>query len=248
MRPKNTSRSEARRRHREEQRDAEAAIEPNTLSDQVEAEAEQPPRRSLFAMPDIAGDIRALPQIFRKPLVWLPFGMLLLSAAIVLAWDAAAMPEGQVTDLGFLYVQLTLPPTSLFVFFIGGFVAPRGSYLVGAILGAFDALLITLLASAAPDALAEVLTGSAGVVEDGGTGLGDVASVWGIAIPVGILAAGFAAWYRRFLRSSQERAAANRAAREREQAQKAKEQAREDKARLRAQKQEDREARRKTSK
>jgi hypothetical protein len=46
---------------------------------------------------------------------------------------------------------------------------------------------------------------------------------------VGILAAGFAAWYKRFLRSSQERAKANRALREQEQARKAKEQARADK-------------------
>ena len=50
--------------------------------------------------------------------------------------------------------------------------------------------------------------------------------MWGIAILVGILAAGFAAWYRRFLRSSQERAKANRQSREQEQARKAKEQAR----------------------
>ena len=53
--------------------------------------------------------------------------------------------------------------------------------------------------------------------------------MWGIAIVVGILAAAFAAWYKRFLRSSQERAKANRAIREQEQARKAKEQAKADK-------------------
>ncbi len=76
--------------------------------------------------------------------------------------------------------------------------------------------------------------------------MGDLATVWVISIAVGTFAAGFAAWYRRFLRSSQERAAANRAAREREQAEQAKQQAREDKAALRAQKYADREARRKS--
>ncbi|CAN5497809.1 hypothetical protein BH24CHL9_BH24CHL9_10660 [soil metagenome] len=50
---------------------------------------------------------------------------------------------------------------------------------------------------------------------------------------MGIIAAGFASWYRTFLRSSQERARTNRAAREREQALKAKEQARADKAAVR---------------
>jgi uncharacterized membrane protein len=106
-----------------------------------------------------------------------------------------------------------LPPTSLFVFFIGGFLAPRASYLVGALLGVLDALLITIL----------VLLEMTDFEE---TGMTDVAQglvpLWGIAILVGIFAAGFAAWYRRFLRSSQERAKANRAIREQEQARKAK--------------------------
>ena len=47
-----------------------------------------------------------------------------------------------------------------------------------------------------------------------------------VAVVVGILAAGFASWYRNFLRSSQERARQNRAAREQQQRVKAKEDAR----------------------
>jgi hypothetical protein len=50
-----------------------------------------------------------------------------------------------------------------------------------------------------------------------------------MAILVGVFAGGFAAWYRRFLRSSQERAKANRTIKEQEQARQAKEQARADK-------------------
>ena len=220
IRAKNTSRSEARRRHRDDQREDE--IEPNTLSGQVEAiEMEAPPKRSMLAMPDIRSDLRALPRVFRKPLVWAPFGLLAIAFVLELARQGGALPEGDVSNIGTLYVQLTLPPTSLFIFFIGGFVAERSSYLVGAILGAFDAMLITILVLIAPEAALE------------GSGVTEVAEgllpLWGIAIFVGVFAAGFAAWYKRFLRSSQERARANRAIKEKDQAEKAKEQARADK-------------------
>jgi hypothetical protein len=182
----------------------------------------------MLAMPDIRSDIAALPQVFRKPLVWLPFGLLLLAFGLELARQGGALPEGQVGDIATLYIQLTLPPTSLFVFFIGGFVASRASYLVGGILGVFDALLITILVLMDQSSLE-----GSGITEVGASGgqvgITELGPLWGIAILVGVFAAGFAAWYRRFLRSSQERAAANRAAKERDQAAKAKEQARADK-------------------
>jgi hypothetical protein len=215
MRPKDTSRVEARRRHREEER--AAGIDPD--ADGALAPTTQEPARPAFGLPDIRSDLAALPSVLRKPVMWLPFGVLLAAFFIELARQNEMLPEGAVADLGILFVQLTLPPTSLFVFFIGGFLAPRASYLVGGILGVFDALLITIL----------VLFQLTDFEE---TGMGDVAQglvpLWGIAILVGIFAAGFAAWYRRFLRSSQERARANRAIREQEQARKAKEQARAD--------------------
>lgn len=218
IRPKDTSRIEARRRYREEHRAADP--EPNVLADQAVAPTTTTESRPAFGLPNVREDIAALPMVFRKPLVWAPFGILLLAFLLELARQSDALPEDQIGDFAVLFIQLTLPPTSLFVFFIGGFVAPRASYLVGAILGAFDALLITILV------LMEQTD-----FED--TGISEVAEglvpLWGIAIFVGIFAAGFASWYRRFLRSSQGRAKANRAIREREQAQKAKEQARADK-------------------
>lgn len=220
VRAKDTSRAEARRRHKDETRATEA--EPNTLTDQAEPNTAATSPRRRFAMPDVAADIRALPQVFRKPLVWLPFGLLIGAFVLELARQDGALPEGQVGDIATLYIQLTLPPTALFVFFIGGFVAPRASYLVGAMLGILDALLITILVSIAPAADLE----EAGITEVAS----DLLPLWGIAIAVGIFAAGFASWYRSFLRSSQERAKANRAAKEQEQAAKAKEQARADKA------------------
>lgn len=219
VRPKDTSRAEARRRHRDELRgDDSEELDVAAEADAAEATAARP----RFALPDVGADIRSLPEIFRKPLVWLPFGMLLVAFVLELLRQDGALPAGQVADIATLYIQLTLPPTALFVFFIGGFVAPKASWLVGALLGVFDALLISILVGIAP---AESLE-AAGVTEVAG----DLLPLWGIAIIVGIFAAAFAAWYRKFLRSSQERARLNRAAREREQAAKAKEQARKDRA------------------
>jgi hypothetical protein len=220
VRAKDTSRAEARRRHKDETRTTDA--EPNTLTDEVTPDAAPTSSRPRFRIPDIASDVRALPQVFRKPLVWLPFGLLIGAFALELARQEGLLPEGQIGDIATLYIQLTLPPTALFVFFIGGFVAPRASYLVGAMLGVLDALLITILVGITPAGDLE----EAGITEVAS----DLVPLWGIAIAVGIFAAGFAAWYRSFLRSSQVRAKANRAAKEQEQAARAKEQARQDKA------------------
>ena len=233
IRAKDTSRAEARRRYRDEQRAAGAASDEAAEAAAADATAAEPQTRSAFAIPDVMADIRALPQVFRKPLVWLPFGMLLLAFVLVLLIVEDALPAGAVSDIAGLYVSLTLPPTALFVFFIGGFVAIRASYLVGALLGAFDALLLTILYLMAPSLSSNTQLQNAGLTATQEQGaavtLESLLPMWGIAIGVGILAAAFAAWYKRFLRSSQERAKANRAIREQEQARKAKEQAKTDK-------------------
>jgi hypothetical protein len=233
IRAKDTSRAEARRRYREEHRAAGAEAEDAVVVAAAATTTAATGSRSSFAMPDVLADIKALPQVFRKPLVWVPFGMLVLAFVLVLLIVDEALPEGAVGDIAGLYVSLTLPPTSLFVFFIGGFVATRASYLVGAILGAFDALLLTVLYLMAPSLSSNTQlqnTGLTATQEQGAAiTLESLLPLWGIAILVGILAAAFAAWYKRFLRSSQERAKVNRALREQEQARKAKEQAKADK-------------------
>jgi hypothetical protein len=232
MRPKDTSRVEARRRHRDEHRvtDIDDASAEGVAAAAGVAAAET---RPAFALPDIRADLAALPQVLRGRWMWVPFAMLLAAFVLVLLLDGGALPAGTPQDLAGLYVSLTLPPTSLFVFFIGGFLASRASYLVGAALGVFDALLYTLLFIVVPDAFSDTQLQEAGLTAGQSTSdalsPANLAPLWGIAILVGILAAAFAAWYRRFLRSSQERARANRAMREQEQARKAKEQARADK-------------------
>jgi hypothetical protein len=238
IRAKDTSRAEARRRHKEQQRALVAESgEPALAGEAAAAAAANGESRSMFAMPDILSDLRALPRVLLGRWMWVPFVMLIAAFVLALLVLNEALPEGTPRDIATLYVSLTLPPTSLFVFFIGGFLASRASYLVGALLGIFDALLITILYVVAPSVSSNPELQQAGVTagQAEGAALADVlVPTWGIAILVGVLAAAFAAWYKRFLRSSQERAKANRALREQEQARKAKEQARADKQATRA--------------
>jgi hypothetical protein len=238
IRAKDTSRAEARRRYKDQHRAAapEDAAPDSQGAAVPEAAA---PSRSGFAMPDIRADLRALPSVLLSRWMWIPFLMLIVAFVVALLLLEEMLPEGAARDISTLYVSLTLPPTSLFVFFIGGFLASRASYLVGAILGLLDALLITILYIVAPSVSTNTQLQQAGVGAGQGTGA-SLAQVlvptWGIAVLVGILAAGFAAWYKRFLRSSQERAKVNRAMREQEQAKKAKDQARADRQSGRARK------------
>lgn len=248
LRPKNTSRAEARRRHRDEQRELDADdVEPIEI-----IEDEQPSKRSsMFQLPNVLDDIKALPQVFRKPLVWLPFGLLALTLGLSLALINGMfddLPE-MVTSGLTLYISLTLHPTSLFIFFIGGFLASRASYIVGGMLGVLSGIIYLVVVGIATDVARETNATTLGAAANGE--VPDISSdlilqTMGMGLLIGVFAGGFASWYRRFLRSSQERAAANRAAKERDQAEKAKEQARTDREELRQQKYADREARRKS--
>jgi hypothetical protein len=225
-RAKNTARAEARRRHRDQQR--VPAVEPNTLS--MDATAAAPAaapaqQRRGFAMPDVRADIAALPGMFRtRKLLWVPFGMLLAGFVIDLLLRSGSLTDEFVAGLAVTYWQLIMHPTGLFVFFIGGFLAPRASWLVGGILGVVDAALLTAAVFIA------VSAGWTSATMDAAVATEDAVALWVMAIVLGVLAAAFASWYRNFLRASQERARANRLARDRERAEKAKEQARQDKA------------------
>lgn len=239
-RAKNTDRAEARRRHREQTRtvDIEAAD-----ADIVEAAPQQTSggMRGMFRIPtraDIREDIRTFPQLLlhtRK--LWIPYVMLLVSFVLAVLLTQGTTVNGEVTGTVFpagisgivsMYVTLTLPPTALFVFFIGGFLAPRASYLVGATLGILDGILWSLLFLISPSGSQQVqngITGTQPTAEAHAPALADYALIMLFAIVVGVLAAGFASWYRSFLRQSQERARQNRIAREQQQRLKAKEDA-----------------------
>jgi len=220
-RAKNTSRAEARRKYREQVR----AAEDGTLVQTPPADEQPPaPRPSMFRMPNVREDLRILPGMLRtRRMLWIPFIMLFATFVVALLWIRGGLPA----DLGWLVslaVELLLRPTGLFVFFIGGFLAPRASYLVGAVLGIIDGILWALLGFLVPGS---TVTADGKLVTTGpALTLADAIVFILVATVVGILAASFAAWYRNFLRSSQERARQNRIAREQQQAAKAKADAR----------------------
>ena len=210
-RAKNTSRAEARRRSRDSMRtelvDAEIVDEPIDSSD---AESEPPARRSLFKMPDVRSDLRALPGIFRsRRLLWVPLLLLLLGAAAALA---APRLSAEAHGIAVMYMQFFFAPPALFTFFIAGFVAPRASYLVGLIYGLIAGVLWTVVAAGYNT---DLLTG--GVPTTPAQTMSPV-QVAAQLVPVGALygtlAAAFAAWYRDFLRQMQERGKVRRADRE----------------------------------
>lgn len=237
-RAKNTDRAQARRRTRDQQRAAD--IQPNVLTNDATAVTVDPSpsvgtaMRSSLRMPDVLGDLRQLPgMILHTRKLWIPFIALLVSFILAMLLPrsttifigpgqfgtvlGSSVLPADMERIAALFVQLTLPPTALFIFFIGGFLAPRASYLVGALLGLVDGIFWAIF---------QISAGSAASETSGGLGastISDVIAIVFFAMVIGVLAAGFAAWYRNFLRQSQERAKANRAAREAQMRAKAKE-------------------------
>jgi hypothetical protein len=218
-RAKNTARAEARRRSRAAMREEDEAF------DAQRATADEPvaePRPSLFRMPNVGADLRALPGMFRTSRrVWLPFAMLAAGFLLMLGVYFELVTEGTgvyLPLLGYLsfatlvglYVQFFFVPYGLFTFFIGGFVAPRASYLVGLLLGLFNGVLwsiLIFLGTSVPSAVPDETPATTDA-------LGNALYVIAIAVVYGTLAAAFAAWYRDFLRRTSARSRERRAEQE----------------------------------
>ena len=161
-----------------------------------------PQRRPLFAMPNVREDIRALPGMFReRRRLWIPFVLLLAGFALAYPLYTGAL-TGDAGAFAGMFVNFFFLPQSLFTFFLGGFLAPRASYLVGFVLGVVNAalwaVLLLLLGVRMTDEVDAVVV---------------AVNLFVIAVVFGTLAAAFAAWYRNFLRGSQERARRNQALR-----------------------------------
>ncbi len=241
-RAKNTQRANARRRHREQVRVNELSdgVDSNLLDDgpdSTEPESAPPTSRgiaSMFSRPNVRGDIRSLPGMFRtKKLLWVPFAILLGAFLIVGGLQAGIVPLGIGSVLGIAYA-LVLQPSALFVPFIGGFLAPRGSYLVGFLIGFVQAVFVSLLLvlrtvrESKHESLPTTWTGVAAPADlTTGDLLSSIVSVFVVCLLFGTVAAAFASWYRNFLRNSQQRAQANRIVREKQAREKAKERERE---------------------
>jgi len=128
----------------------------------------------------------------------LAFVLLLAGVALAFGLDAVPAEVGSVLQL---YLQFFFIPPALFTFFIAGFVAPRASYMVGALYGLIAGVLWSIVILSANTSLSSGTTANP-------TDLNPIAIVGNmllIGVLYGTLAAAFAAWYRDFLRGMQER-------------------------------------------
>lgn len=225
-REKNTARSAARRRTRAAARDARTsafAAEDDELGGTALGEEpvtdEAPARPSFLKIPNIGEDIRLLPQMFAtRRLLWLPFLMLIAGFIVVTFLPSIdrASTVGQLVDT---YVAVFFDPRGLLTFLLGGFLAPRASYLVGLLLGLVNAAL--LLAYAAIRSQDVLVPGT-----DPTAAQAAIALLVGYALIVGPLGAAFASWYRSFLNRMGANSRERRLARDAERARKQKEELR----------------------
>ncbi len=208
-RAKSTERAEARRRHRA----ARAAARAAALSEEEQRgeaperdapEAAERPARPRLRMPDVVGDVRALPGMFlTRPLLWLPIALMVV--AFLLTLTLPEVPDPTLRFLVQFYVTSFLYPQATLAMFLGGFLAPRAAYLVGLLIGLINGALVAALLILRPAFL-------------GGTGVETsvVLQLFVFAAIFGLIVGAFAAWYRDFLRQSSQRRRASLEARARE--------------------------------
>lgn len=215
-RAKRTDRAEARRRHRAAQTagrrpatDEEDAAADDAADAAQGASAEPRPRPAL-RLPDVRADLAALPGIFRRgKAIWLAVALLLSAFFVAIA----PIPDPGAQRLAQTYIGFILPPPALVPIFIGGFFAPRASYLVGLVLGILDGLLLLLLVVLLPSVT-------------GGGSIGMGLTLLGVSALSGLAFGWFAAWYRDFLRGAAQRRRAAQEQRARAQRREAKRTAR----------------------
>jgi hypothetical protein len=178
---------------------------PDPDGDEAEPAAETPRRSSLIRIPNVREDVLALPGMFRsKPLLWAPILLMVVAFALALL----PLPEDP-TIRGLLQFFLSsfLVPTAILPMFLGGVLAPRGSYLVGLLIGLLNGVLLIGVFTLNPTFRASVPAAEL-----------PSAAAWSLVIPAlyGLAIGAFAAWYRDFLRRSGERRRASLEARARE--------------------------------
>jgi hypothetical protein len=160
-RAKRTNRAEARRRHRasigepiedEVFDDAEPQTATRSSAPMTPGPTQERPSltnafRAAFRPPNVREDLRALPSLLIDRSVWLP------SLLTVAAGIAFAITGGGNWLIALIATYFVAPP-ALGSVFLGGFLAPRASYLVGLIIGFVSAVV----------ASAVILTSSASLV------------------------------------------------------------------------------------
>ena len=140
--------------------------------------------RSAASPADVAGDLRALPQIATgTKAVWLP-------ALLVVATGAAFLvPALASNTIVRLLGQALLAPPAMIPSFLAGMLTTRGSWLAGGVAGLIAGLTVAVVISLAP--------GTATTTQ--GLDLQNLAFILAAAPVFGIGVGAFAGFYRRFL-------------------------------------------------
>jgi hypothetical protein len=216
-RAKRTDRAEARRRYRASQGDeplfADDAAEDDASAETTTATATTPSRPSgrervraaatppapparpgmraafskAFRPVDLRGDFAALPMLLRNRAFFIPLA-LIAGVALVVVLTGGTEPISNTLSVYFL------APPPVAPVFLAGFLAPRASWLIGGLLGAFAALVIVIILSVPSMQALTTSTTGASVLDPGIVGYSFFLSIIG-----GAMFAAVAAWYKRFL-------------------------------------------------
>ncbi len=202
-RAKRTARADARRRHRALLADeagldgpedalednAEEAAEPGRVSRPAPAARTERPVaaggvrnafRQSFRPLDLREDLRRLPQLLAHRAFWLPVLLSSVTAGVVIAF------QGRELISQFAMTYFVFPPP-IGAIFLAGFLAPRASYLIAALVGVVTSILLALVVASVPSLFPDATFMTA--------------LLSGLATsPIsGVLFGAAAAWYRRFL-------------------------------------------------
>lgn len=130
-------------------------------------------------------DLAALPSLVTHKALWLPVLVTIASTVAVVATGG----KDAVTAILFAYFVQT---PAIGGVFLAGFLAPRASWLLGAIVGLVAAIGYVAVVSLVPGALAPAAPGAAAIESV-------AISAFLLSPVMGALFAAAAAWYRRFL-------------------------------------------------
>jgi hypothetical protein len=143
----------------------------------------------------IREDLQALPQIFASRAFIAAAGLLLVGGV---AWLLFPVRSGSAVA----WELLVVPGSALAPQLVGGFFAPRASYLIGFVLGVLQTVVFVLVSLSPPVVAAyeAIQPGGAPVI-----GADQILSALVSSALTGALFAAAAAWYRRFLSLSSPR-------------------------------------------
>lgn len=215
-RAKRTERTDARRRYRaatlgSTATDVEAG-DGAQRSDGSTRDAEPParPRSGIryafgaaFRPLDLRGDLAALPALIRTRAMLIPLAILVIAATAWGASESGLPPVGAETGpdtsasalvlVAFFGFQYFVMPPPIGAAFLGGFLAPRGSWLIGWIIGLVAAIAVAILAAIAPSSIDRIV----GTTDE--TRMAYVTQGLLVSSVACSMFAAAAAWYKRFL-------------------------------------------------